>query len=97
MLVVDYFAGRRCGVVTGDLTANFRDQETRGSYLEGTRIEGVRIVVEERLLNVLEQNGPTLRLISSVPAIDAWRVPRRETRVTFACVDCGETLEVQLE
>jgi hypothetical protein len=62
VLVIDYWASRRCGVVTGDLTARFSDRDVNGSYVEGAPIEGVRIVVEERLLDVLEQSQPTLRL-----------------------------------
>ena len=61
VLVIDYFASRRCGVVTGDLTATFR-HEIVGRYLELAPVDGVRIVAEERLLNLLQRSGPTLRL-----------------------------------
>jgi hypothetical protein len=62
-LVIDYFAGRRCGVVTGDLTVEVRDAAVEGPYVEVAPVDGLRIVVQERLRDVLERSGPTLRLV----------------------------------
>ncbi|MEA2609595.1 MAG: hypothetical protein QOJ75_1838 [Chloroflexota bacterium] len=62
VLLVDYFAGRRCSVVIGDLTADFRDAPTRQGYVELASIAGVRVFAAERLLAVLGDAGPTLRL-----------------------------------
>lgn len=63
VLVINYWALRRCGVVTGDLTVRLTEREIEGPYVAVAPIEAVRIVVEERLLNVLELSGPTLRLM----------------------------------
>ncbi len=62
VVVIDYFASRRCSVVIGDLTGAFERVPPGSGYLEFARIEGVRIFVEDRLVPVLEAAGPTLRL-----------------------------------
>ncbi len=61
-LVIDYFASQRCGVVSGDLTAVFRDEAGDGTFLDAVPAEGVRIAVDERLRDVLEESRATLRL-----------------------------------
>ncbi len=64
VVVVDYFASRthRCSVVVGDLTGAFRDAPPGPGYVEFASIDGVRIFVESRLLTVLKDAGPSLRL-----------------------------------
>ena len=62
ILVIDYFASRRCSVVIGDLTGTFEVRPPGPGYAELARIEGVRVFVESRLLPTLEVAGPTLRL-----------------------------------
>ena len=61
-LVIDYFASRRCSVVIGDLTADFKDTPPRPRYVELASIEGVRVFTERRLLAVLGELGTMLRL-----------------------------------
>ena len=62
VVVIDYFASRRCSVVFGDLTGAFAARPPGPAYVEFASIEGVRIFVERRLLPVLAEAGPTLRL-----------------------------------
>ena len=62
VLVIDYFASRRCSVVIGDLTGGFEARPPGSGYTELAGIEGVRVFVESRLLPTLEAAGPTLRL-----------------------------------
>ena len=61
-LVLDYFASRRCSIVTGDLTADFRREAPGSAYVALESIEGVPVFAEERLLPVLEDAELTLRL-----------------------------------
>ncbi|MEX1171540.1 MAG: hypothetical protein WEG56_02895 [Chloroflexota bacterium] len=62
VLVIDYFASRRCSVVIGDLTVDFRDTPPGPGYVELAGIEGVRVFAESRLIAVLGDAGSTLRL-----------------------------------
>jgi len=62
VLVVDYFASRRCSVTIGDTMAAFEAAPPGGGYIELASIEGVRVFVEARLLPVLSDAGPTLHL-----------------------------------
>jgi hypothetical protein len=62
MLVIDYFASQRCSLVIGDLTGNFEDPPPGPGYVELASIEGVRVFTESRLLAVLVDAGPSLRL-----------------------------------
>lgn len=61
VLVIDYWASHRCGVVTGDLTAAFQVGRPERPYLELEPIEGVRVFAEERLVGLLATGGPRLR------------------------------------
>ncbi len=62
VLVIDYFASRRCSVVIGDLTVDFGDAPPGPGYVELASIERVRVFAESRLLAVLGDAGSTLRL-----------------------------------
>ena len=64
VIVIDYFVSRtrRQWVVFGDLTINFADPPPGPGFVELAGIEGVRIFVEPRLLSLLAEAGPTLRL-----------------------------------
>jgi len=62
LIVIDYFARRRCSVVIGDLTGDFRDTPPGRGYSELSSLEGVRVFAESRLLAVLGETGSTLRL-----------------------------------
>jgi hypothetical protein len=61
-LVIDYFASKRCGVVSGDLTVAFQDEARDEPLAEAAPSAGVRIAVDARLRDVLAASGPTLRL-----------------------------------
>ena len=61
-VVIDYFASRTCSLVVGDLTASFETAEPGPGYLELAPIEGVPVFVEARLLGILAEAGPTLRM-----------------------------------
>jgi hypothetical protein len=58
-LIVDYFVTARCGVVVGDLTADF-GLEPQDTHARLEDIEGVRVYAERRLLPLLEKSGPRL-------------------------------------
>jgi hypothetical protein len=62
VLLIDYFASQRCSLVMGDLTGNFEDMPPGPGYVELASIEGVRVFTESRLLAVLDDAGPSLRL-----------------------------------
>lgn len=62
VLVIDYFASRRCSIVIGDLTGDFDDKPPGPGYVELAKIESVRVFAESRLLGVLGKAGSTLRL-----------------------------------
>jgi hypothetical protein len=62
VLVIDYFASRRCSVVIGDLTGDFEDTPPGRGYVELAGIEHVPVFAESRLLAVFHDAGPTLRL-----------------------------------
>jgi hypothetical protein len=62
VMVIDYFASRRCSVVIGDLTVDFGDTPPGPGYVELASIERVRVFAESRLLAVLGDAGFTLRL-----------------------------------
>jgi hypothetical protein len=61
VLVVDYFASRRCSVVIGDITGDFEDAPPAPGFVELASIEGVPVFAESRLLAVLADAGSTLR------------------------------------
>ena len=61
VLVIDYFASRRCSVVIGDLTCEFRAAAPAGDFIELAPIEGVRLFIEARLRPILAASGPSLR------------------------------------
>jgi hypothetical protein len=60
VLVIDYFASRRCSVVIGDLTGDFEDAPPAPGFVEFASIEGVRVFAESRLPAVLADAGSTL-------------------------------------
>ena len=62
VLVIDYFANRRCSVVIGDLTGDFEDAPPAPRFVELARSEDVRVFAESRLLAVLAEAGLTVRL-----------------------------------
>ena len=62
VLVIDYFASRRCSIVIGDLTGDFDDKPPGPGYVELATIERVRVFVESRLLGILGDAGPSVRL-----------------------------------
>jgi len=61
-IVIDYFASRRCSVVIGDLTGDFRGTPPGRGYVELSSVEGVRVFVESRLLSFFGEAGFSLRL-----------------------------------
>jgi len=62
VMVIDYFASRRCSVVIGDLTVDFGDPPPGPGYIELGSVESVRVFAESRLLAVLGEAGSSLRL-----------------------------------
>jgi len=60
VLVIDYFAGARCGPVVGDLTATFRPEPTEGGYVQLATVDGVRVFAEGRLIALFADAGPGL-------------------------------------
>ncbi|HEY8867867.1 MAG TPA: hypothetical protein VIM30_00590 [Candidatus Limnocylindrales bacterium] len=61
-LVLDYFASRRCSVTVGDLTADVRTDAPGSGFVELAPVEGVRLYAQVRLLPILREAGPSLRL-----------------------------------
>ncbi len=62
VLMIDYFASRRCSVVIGDLTVRLGDEPAGPGHVELASIEHVRVFAESRLLAVLAGAGSRLRL-----------------------------------
>ncbi len=61
MLVIDYFASRRCSIVIGDLTVDFEVTPPGRGYVELASIKSVRVFAASRLLGILDA-GSSLRL-----------------------------------
>jgi hypothetical protein len=64
-LVIDYYASRLRGVATGDLIVWFGEPAAEPCYLELEPIDGVVILVERHLVEILEratlrENGPSV-------------------------------------
>jgi hypothetical protein len=62
VLVVDYFASRRCSLTVGDLTADFSVAPPGDGFAALASIESVPVFVEGRLLAVLRDGVGTLGL-----------------------------------
>jgi hypothetical protein len=62
LLVIDYFASRRCSLIVGDLTADFEEMSPGPGYVEVATVEGVRAFAEQRLLAVLADTESSVRL-----------------------------------
>jgi hypothetical protein len=58
-LVIDYFSSRHRGLSVGDMTAEFATRSLEPRYVEIEPIEGVRILVERHLIDLLA-NGASL-------------------------------------
>ncbi|MGH2488883.1 MAG: hypothetical protein ACRDFR_04635 [Candidatus Limnocylindria bacterium] len=84
MLILDYFASRRCSVVIGDLTAKFRPQPPGRRYVELASFDGIRVFAAERLMPLLADAGPTLRLAGPrfAPHLALW-LDRPERWIEF--------------
>lgn len=61
-IVIDYFASGRCGVVVGDITADFAPPPPTATHSEVRAIDGVRVFAERRLVPLLEETAVTLDL-----------------------------------
>ncbi len=60
-LVIDYYSARCCtSVLVGDLTIRWAELRPPGGFMPLEPIEGVAVVAEPRLLDVLERAGPSL-------------------------------------
>jgi hypothetical protein len=59
-IVIDYYASRRCGLTVGDLTVAFATRPLERWYIELVPIDGVKVLAEERLVQLLS-DGATLR------------------------------------
>jgi hypothetical protein len=62
VIVIDYFATRRCGPPVGDLVVRIRESPPGRDHLPIGPVEGVSVVVHRDLLPLLERAGPSLRL-----------------------------------
>ena len=60
VLVIGYFASRRCAVVVGDFSISWRMAAPGPGYVELTPIEGVLVYADRRLLEVLRRSNPEL-------------------------------------
>ena len=60
VLVIGYFASRRCAVVVGDFSISWRKAAPGPGYVELTPIEGVLVYSDRRLLDVLRRSNPEL-------------------------------------
>jgi hypothetical protein len=84
VLVIDYFASRRCGVTIGDLTAGLRHRRPGAGYVELAPIEGIPVFAETRLLATLREGSPWLHLGGPVFAQHlAVRLDRPELWIDF--------------
>jgi len=71
-LVIDYFAGARCGVVVGDITADFGPQPPSETHVRLEDIDGTPVFAERRLVSLLDESVPTLD-------VRRWPIGRRLT------------------
>jgi hypothetical protein len=62
VIVIDYFATRRCGPAVGDLVVRVREAPPVPGYVALAPLEGVPIVARRDLLPLLARAGPALRL-----------------------------------
>lgn len=60
VLLIGYFASRRCGVVVGDFSISWRKAAPGPGYVELTPIEGVPVYADHGLLQVLRRSNPEL-------------------------------------
>ncbi len=61
--MIDFFASRCCtSVAVGDLTARWMANPPSTGFTPLAPIEGVPLVADERLLDLLASAGPTIRL-----------------------------------
>jgi len=60
VLVIGYFASRRCGVVVGDFSISWRKAAPGPGYVELTPIEDVPVYANRGLLEVLRRSNPEL-------------------------------------
>ena len=60
VIVIDYFASGRCGVVVGDITAGFAAVPPSDTHVELADLDGVRVFAEARLIPLLEKTAVTL-------------------------------------
>jgi len=60
-LVIGYFASARCGTVIGDLSVDWRSTPPGGRFRRLAPIEGVDVLADARLLEVLEVGEPELQ------------------------------------
>ncbi len=66
-IVIDFFSSRCCTAVrVGDLTVRWLDGPPDPTMVPLAPIEGVPVVAEPRLLDVLADAGPTLRRAGSI-------------------------------
>ncbi len=61
VVVIDYFASRRCSIVIGDLPVDFEVTPPGRGYVELASIKSVRVFAASRLLGILDA-GSSLRL-----------------------------------
>ncbi len=59
-VLVDYFVSARCGVVVGDLTADFGIEPSVATHARLDDIDGVPVFAERRLLPLLDESGPSI-------------------------------------
>jgi hypothetical protein len=59
-IVIDYFASARCGVVVGDITANFDASPPSETHVRLPNVEGVPVFAEPRLIRLLEESMATI-------------------------------------
>ncbi len=57
-LVIGFFASRRCGVVSGDLTVSWGLKEPTWGYVALRPVESVPVFVDRRLLDILRRAEP---------------------------------------
>ena len=62
LLVIDYYASRRCAIAVGDLTIGYRDTSPGPGFAELAAVEDVRVLVDERLLDLLADAEPMIGL-----------------------------------
>jgi len=62
VVAIDFFTSHRCGVTLGDLTVRLLDGALPPRFVALASLDGLRLAVHRRLVELLERAGPSLHV-----------------------------------